>query len=809
MRKYFVFCAVLGLTAILAAEEINPEIFPASAAVGERIEYTITLPRSVSNPPLPQLAGANWRRNEKIQGISRINGRTTYSYTFVLVAEKAGELLIPAWQIKSGKETFTFPERKILVAAAGERKITQDENSLTLAEAAQGSIQLAEPRQFCYAGEEIPINVYVYLNSQIPFRKYDFPQLSGDQKLLFRDYSAVNRENRHFGRVQQTSVNKDGKNFLQLLFPTAVKPTAPGKLTLSGTIQLGVEEKRRRSGRDPFFDDDFFSPFGGVQLRPVTLTLTPLPPLEVRPLPPPPAGEVFTGLIGNWLVKFNFDRKELRVGDAVTFTISAIGTGATEGIKAPEFTLPDVRIYPPETVRTGGGSMRQIEFKYAMIPLKAGTLRPRCTFSWFDTVNGKYETASPDITLTVQPALVKTPQSAVFDSKPAATPEEVPAPQKEPELREELFYQRSTTGKMTLLPLWKNKQYLLIFLLILIPAAALITHLWRNRKRDPQKEQRQQEFERIASALKQNAGQPEELARLLRSEVVPFLSPGGTPAELAEKTDDAELKKLFENCTANSFMPNSVAADLTLSGSVLKKLLKVMKAALLFAIAALPLYGDDFNASFDKGDHDKAIAGYKSYVTPGKVSVNMLYNIGNACFQKGDLPLARYYLLRAHLLSPRDHEIKGNLDIVNRKLLQESRERSFWGELRDQFRPDDYLLLAASCIAAAVLALLFQKRTGKIAMLWILAAAVLLFVTAITAFTMQYRGTYSPDRGILIGKEIPLKTLPADGAGHVEATLAGGTDARIIEVRDKWVRISANGKDGWVSKDAVRRLDLL
>ena len=74
---------------------------------------------------------------------------------------------------------------------------------------------------------------------------------------------------------------------------------------------------------------------------------------------------------------------------------------------------------------------------------------------------------------------------------------------------------------------------------------------------------------------------------------------------------------------------------------------------------------------------------------------------------------------------------------------------------------------------------------------------------------MQYNGPYSPDRAVLVGREVQLKTLPADGAGHVEATLAGGTDARIVETRDKWVRILANGKDGWVSKDAVRKLDVL
>ena len=807
MKKFFGICLFVLTVFCLGAEEVAVEIFPASVAVGERVEYTITLPQSVSNPRLPEVDGAQWRRNERIQGVSTVNFKTSYTYTFVLIPEKAGELTIPAWQIKTVKGTFSVPERKITVSAAGERKISGDEDSVTLADAAQGAIQLGEPRQSCYVGEEIPINVYVYLNRQVPFRQYNYPQLTGGKNLLFHDYSGVNRENRQFGRVRQAEVTRDGKSFLQLIFPTAVKPTAPGTLTLKGVIQLGLAERRRRAFRDPF-DDDFFAPFGRSQLRPVSVELTPLPPLEVKPLPAVPAGEVFTGLIGNWLIKFDFDRKEVRVGEAVTFTITAIGSGSTEGIKAPEFTLNDVRIYPPETIRSEGGSMRKIEFKYAMIPLKAGTLEPRCAFSVFDTVEGKYRTCSPDVAINVLPPLLKTPQSAVFDSG-AAAGEEKSVAEKAPEHREELFYQRSCVGREIKLPLWKNKLPFLIVLLGVIPFGAVLYVLIRSRKRDPEKELRRKEFERISRELKKNIQQPGELERLLRSEVVPYLRSGATPAGIAGEMEDEELQELFDSCDKNSFMPGNAPAGVRISPEVLRKLLKVMKAALVFAVAFLPLYGDEFNAAFDKGSYDDALTQYSKHISTDKASVNMLYNMGNTFFRKGDLPQARYYLLKAHLLAPRDHEIKENLGIVNRKLLQENGGSSFFAEVRDQFRPDDYLLLAAICIAVTILAVVFRQKLGKIAMLWIPSSAVIFFVLVITAYIMQYNGPYSPDRAVLVGREVQLKTLPADGAGHVEATLAGGTDARIVETRDKWVRILANGKDGWVSKDAVRKLDVL
>ena len=97
----------------------------------------------------------------------------------------------------------------------------------------------------------------------------------------------------------------------------------------------------------------------------------------------------------------------------------------------------------------------------------------------------------------------------------------------------------------------ENKLFALILLLIVIPGTALGCVLWRKRKKDPEKELRQKELERIANALKQNLYRPEELERLLRSDVASFLSPGATPAEIAENLEDDELKEAFEKCGQN------------------------------------------------------------------------------------------------------------------------------------------------------------------------------------------------------------------------------------------------------------------
>jgi hypothetical protein len=146
--------------------------------------------------------------------------------------------------------------------------------------------------------------------------------------------------------------------------------------------------------------------------------------------------------------------------------------------------------------------------------------------------------------------------------------------------------------------------------------------------------------------------------------------------------------------------------------------------------------------------------------------------------------------------------------VLCRKLLQEEEPHGVLYELCHSLRPDDYMLLAAVAAVGLFLTGLFRKKLGKIAVLWITAGCILLLTASGTLLVVQYTTTYSPRFGVLIGKEIPLKSLPADGSGHVEATLPGGSDAWIIEERGKWLRIRANGKEGWIERSGIKKLDL-
>lgn len=87
----------------------------------------------------------------------------------------------------------------------------------------------------------------------------------------------------------------------------------------------------------------WFGPLGRDE--PLTLTSAPLV-LEVRPLPPAPAG--FSGAVGALEVTAAVDRPRLAVGEAATLTVAVSGFGHLQSLAPPELVLPEgLRAFEP------------------------------------------------------------------------------------------------------------------------------------------------------------------------------------------------------------------------------------------------------------------------------------------------------------------------------------------------------------------------------------------------------------------------------------------------------------------------------
>lgn len=826
------FSAALSLSA--ADPTVSAAVSPASVAAGEQVTFSLTLDRRLTEGlRLPPLENGRWITNSVSQRMQSINFNTSYTYEIPIQTEREGTLKIPAFTFRlDGKEVTTRALEVKVLPPGSQPAVENSGDNLTMKEAAFGTLRIPVERRTFYVGEEIPLELNLWLLPALRARLAEYPELSGLNNVVFRDYSRNNPQMRRFDRPTERRELLDGRYYGVLTFRTAFRATVPGKLTpgASATVSIVRDDGRRaRRPRSPF-DDDFFDSFFSRENRvPYQVSFEAGPELTIQALPPAPADCTNLGLIGDWEVSCRFDQNSGKVGEPLSLNITAVGNGSPEIFATPKLNLPGFRVYPGEVTKSTPDSRSRIELKYAVIPLVPGEKNIALQFVTFQPSTGKYVRHSFDLKLPVlksdraQTGTVSDSAPAAETSRGAAVPEpevaNIPAP------REELFYLKAEPGSGVALPLIRNRIGWILLFLLGGPLAAILLE-WRFRRRerlekDPEFARRIALRGRLPQLLRQLRDEA-DAAPVLRNEVVPCLAeafhlpPGAGASEVARKIDDPELAGLFTSLDAESFKPTgSESAPVSLTQQQRGRLTALLKRLSLFALAVLALtagaaqVANTFNAEFEKGNFKAAAAAYEKQLNPSAPAPNVLYNLASAHYRLGDLPQARLGFEQAHLLAPRDSETLENLNLVNRKLVQpEIGTAGTPGALlawcRDRLRPDDYLTIAAAMFAVLCLSFGLRRTLRGNTRIIIQSLAAALLVIALAAATAQAVGPYNPGRAIIIGNTLELRSLPAAASGRVEATVPGGSTAFVVERRGSWVRLRVNGRDGWAPADQVK-----
>jgi hypothetical protein len=134
-----------------------------------------------------------------------------------------------------------------------------------------------------------------------------------------------------------------------------------------------------------------------ADLKPVTLR-TGTAGLNVRSIPSAGRPTSFDGAVGNFTLKSEISSEEIPTDEPITYRITVSGDGDFNFVKNPVIDLPpDFEVYDPKiTTDVSGSKMSGSKtFEYLIIPRRQGeyALKPY-TFSWFDPVKQRYNTAS-------------------------------------------------------------------------------------------------------------------------------------------------------------------------------------------------------------------------------------------------------------------------------------------------------------------------------------------------------------------------------------------------------------------------------
>ncbi len=401
--------------------------------------------------------GLDIRYSGQSQLVEGRNFRFTYSfvYNYTVLPLKAGTFTIPPQTIKTDSGPLRTPPLTLNVSPnddgttstrRGGSRNALDNRQIAFA-------QLVVPKTTLYVGETVPAQIRIGIDTRVPHRFIDLPNLSGQG---FTSQRMPNPEQ------QLESLN--GRTYEVVTLQTAITPVRPGKLEISAKDAKAIVQVPRRNGgsrpRSPFdlfgmndpFNDPFFNdPFGGVGEQKEIKFSSDITNLEVKPLPPnAPAN--FSGAVGNFTLTTDVKPKTAQIGDPLTVSATIAGRGNFDRVSAP--TLEDERgwhTYPPGSkfkAEDEIGISGSKTFEMVLTPNEAKKAVPPLVFSYFDPLKEKYITLKSDkLPVVVEGGTAPAATPALAGAGPAASSPGV-SPTVAPQ-GQDLLYQLTDHGRWT------------------------------------------------------------------------------------------------------------------------------------------------------------------------------------------------------------------------------------------------------------------------------------------------------------------------------------------------------------------------
>ena len=222
---------------------------------------------------------------------------------------------------------------------------------------------------------------------------------------------------------------------------------------------------------------------------------------------------------------------------------------------------------------------------------------------------------------------------------------------------------------------------------------------------------------------------------------------------------------------------------------------------------------------FDKGnrlyrdnDFSGAITVYQGILSAGYESGELYYNLGNAYFKNGNLGLAILHFEKALKLTPRDEDLRSNLEMARLRVADqvEAPRLAVW-EVVDEAR--DYFRMETLAVVSLVMFLLFLTLAGiyyflpksrwKRLAFWAAAPIFILFIFLFSIFNWRIWKDKNFREGVILVEKTDVLSAP-DESGQILFALHEGVKARMGQVLPPYVEIILpDGKKGWILGETI------
>ena len=339
---------------------------------------------------------------------SMVNGKTTHSsqktFTYTLLAQKAGTYKLPVATIKSGGQSYKSNQASIQVLPKDDSKPSAGGGS------AQSSAGSGSGRA---QADNIQVSANdLYMTTSVSKRRvFEQEAVLVTYKLFTRvsispNYNPDDAKFDGF-HVQEleTPIQKElqlervnGKNYQTcILCQYILFPQKTGSIPIPAR-KFEFEAVFQNRSIDPF--DAFFNG-GSMQTRVKKVLVAPAVELQVDPLPSRPSN--FSGAVGTQFnVSGTLSPEQVDANDAVSLRLVVSGVGNMKLMKAPTVQWPkDFESYDPKVsdkTRVGSnGASGNVVYDYTAVPRHGGKyVVPPVEFCYFDTNSKTYKTLRTD-----------------------------------------------------------------------------------------------------------------------------------------------------------------------------------------------------------------------------------------------------------------------------------------------------------------------------------------------------------------------------------------------------------------------------
>lgn len=219
------------------------------------------------------------------------------------------------------------------------------------------------------------------------------------------------------------------------------------------------------------------------------------------------------------------------------------------------------------------------------------------------------------------------------------------------------------------------------------------------------------------------------------------------------------------------------------------------------------------NQLYLDGNYEEALERYRQIKNSGKLSGELLYNIGNTYFKLNNIGKSILYYERASKFIPGDEDLQNNLSLANLNTVDkitpipELFYIKYWKSFQNLFSLNGwgYVFLASYFIIVFLIILRMFIRNIRTAVF--LKRVLYLFIVIsvfilISIGSILYRNKTTVE-AVIMSEVIPVFSTPSvDGTELF--TIHEGTKIRILEESGTWVEIKLpDGKVGWLDRKAV------